>query len=200
MKRRRARLPREFYARECLTVAQELIGCHLVHHTQHELLRGRIVEVEAYIHEEDKACHARFGPTKRAAGLWGTPGTAYVYLIYGMYDCFNVVCEPEGSPAAVLIRALEPDPPLEAATDGPGKLCRALAITRAHNKADLVRGSPLWLEPREPGRAPPRLEATARIGIDYAEEWAAKPWRFVDADSEWLSRPLPGGKRRARRS
>jgi DNA-3-methyladenine glycosylase len=183
-------LPRAFYARDCLTVAQELIGCHLVHHAQHGLHRGRIVEVEAYVHEEDLACHARFGRTKRSAPLFEDPGHAYVYLIYGMYDCFNVVCEPAGSPAAVLIRALEPEPPLAGGTDGPGKLCRALGISRAHNRADLVKGSSLWIEPRERGRAAPRLVATARIGIDYAGEWAHKPWRFVDGDSAWLSRKL----------
>jgi DNA-3-methyladenine glycosylase len=183
------RLPRAFYARDCLTVAEELVGCHLVHHTQHGLRRGRIVEVEAYVHEEDLACHARFGRTRRSAPLFEAPGHAYVYLIYGMYDCFNVVCEPEGSPAAVLIRALEPEPPLAGNTDGPGKLCRALGITRQHNRADLVKGSPLWIEPRD--RAAPRLAATARIGIDYAAEWSARPWRFVDADSPWLSRKLP---------
>jgi DNA-3-methyladenine glycosylase len=190
-----ARLPRSFYARDCLTVAHELVGCHLVHHTQHGLRRGRIVEVEAYIHEEDQACHARFGRTKRAAPLFGPPGHAYVYLIYGMYDCFNVVCEPEGSPAAVLIRALEPEPPLDARTDGPGKLCRALGITRLHNQADLVRGSPLWIEPRGAAAAAPRIVATPRIGIDYAGEWAQKPWRLVDADSPSLSRRLDSKRR-----
>jgi DNA-3-methyladenine glycosylase len=184
------KLPRKFYARDCLTVARDLIGCHLVHHAQHALFRGRIVETEAYIHEDDAACHARFGPNGRAKPLFGPPGHSYVYLIYGMYDCFNVVCEPTGSPAAVLIRALEPDPPLAAATDGPGKLTRALGITRAHSTLDLVRGSSLWLEPRD--RPAPRIVATPRIGIDYAGEWVHKPWRFVDADSPWLSRKLPG--------
>jgi DNA-3-methyladenine glycosylase len=191
---RAAPLPRDFYARDCLTVARDLVGCHLVHHGRHGERRGRIVEVEAYVHEEDQACHARFGLTKRSRPLYGPPGHAYVFLIYGMYDCFNVVCEPEHSPAAVLIRALEPEPPLDGGTDGPGKLCRALELTRAHNGADLVQGSPVWLEPRE--RAAPRIVATPRIGVDYAGEWAARPWRFVDAESSWLSRPL--AKKRAR--
>jgi len=188
-----ARLSRSFYARDCLTVARELVGCHLVHQTAAGPLRGRIVEVEAYVHEEDQACHARFGRTKRALTLYGPPGHAYVFLIYGMYDCFNIVCEPEHSPAAVLVRALEPDPPLahvKGGTDGPGKLCRALGITRAHNGLDLVRGSPLWLEPRD--RPAPRIVTTPRIGVDYAGAWAHKPWRFVDADSRFLSRPLRG--------
>lgn len=181
-------LPRRFYARPCLDVARELVGCHLVHHGQHGTLRGRIVEVEAYVHEEDQACHARFGRTKRASILYGPPGHAYVFLIYGMYDCFNVVCEPEHSPAAVLVRALEPDPPLSSGTDGPGKLCRALGITRAHNGCDLTGGAPLWIEPRD--RPAPRIVATPRIGVEYAGEWAKKPWRFVDADSPFLSKKL----------
>jgi DNA-3-methyladenine glycosylase len=179
-----ARLSRAFFARPCLDVAPELLGCHLVHGER----AGRIVEVEAYVHEEDQACHARFGRTKRASRLYGPPGHAYVFLIYGMYDCFNVVCEPEHSPAAVLIRALEPDPPLTGGTDGPGKLCRALAITRAHDGVDLVRSATLRIERRT--KRPPRIVATPRIGVDYAGAWAKKPWRFVDADSRWLSKKL----------
>lgn len=179
-----ARLSRAFFARPCLEVAPELVGCYLVHGGR----AGRIVEVEAYVHEDDRACHARFGRTKRTSMLYGPPGHAYVFLIYGMYDCFNVVCEPEHSPAAVLIRALEPLPPLADGTDGPGKLCRALGITRAHNGVDLTRASPLAIERRE--RARPRLLTTPRIGVDYAGAWANKPWRFVDADSAWLSKKL----------
>ncbi len=182
-----ARLGRSFFARPCLEVAPELLGTYLVHGER----AGRIVEVEAYVHEDDQACHARFGRTKRAETLYGPPGHAYVFLIYGMYDCFNVVCEPAGSPAAVLVRALEPLPPLEGGTDGPGKLCRALAINRAHNGADLVRGATLWLERRNRKRV--RVAATPRIGVDYAGKWALKPWRFVDADSPWLSKKLPPG-------
>jgi DNA-3-methyladenine glycosylase len=182
-----ARLPRSFYAQDCLTVAPALVGCHLVHEVDGKRLRGRIVEVEAYVHEEDQACHARFGRTKRASILYGPPGRSYVFLIYGFWNCFNVVCEPEHSPAAVLIRALEPDPPLDGGTNGPGLLCRALHITRAHNNLDLVRGSPLWIEPRT---GAPRIVATPRIGVEYAGEWAHKLWRFVDADSPWLSKKL----------
>jgi DNA-3-methyladenine glycosylase len=176
------RPPRSFYARPCLEVAPELLGLYLVHGER----AGRIVEVEAYVHEEDLACHARFGRTRRSEPLYGPPGHAYVFLIYGMYDCFNVVCEPEDSPAAVLIRALEPVAPLDGGTNGPGKLCRALGITRTQNRADLVRGESLWIERRE--RPEVRVAATPRIGVDYAGEWAHKPWRFVDADSRWLSK------------
>jgi DNA-3-methyladenine glycosylase len=182
------KLARSFYARPCLKVARALIGKFLLHrNAKGAVVGGRIVEVEAYVHEEDQACHARFGRTKRASLLYGPPGHAYVFLIYGMYDCFNVVTEPEHSPAAVLVRALEPIEEEEADTDGPGKLCRALGITRALNGEDLC-GDRLWIEDR--GGKRPRIAATPRIGIDYAGEWAARPWRFVDADSKWLSRKL----------
>ena len=190
------KLKRSFYARPGLEVAQDLVGKYLLHRSKNHLVGGRIVEVEAYVHEEDQACHARFGRTKRASILYGPPGHAYVFLIYGMYDCFNVVAEPEHSPAAVLIRALEPLPGPDGvtaahkspgATDGPGKLCRALGITRVHNNADLC-GDLLWIEDR--GEKQPRLAATPRIGVDYAGAWAQKPWRFVDADSAWLSKKL----------
>jgi DNA-3-methyladenine glycosylase len=171
-------------------VAPDLVGKFLVHRRKEGVVGGRIVEVEAYVHEEDQACHARFGRTERASVLYGPPGHAYVFLIYGMYDCFNVIAEPEHSPAAILVRALEPDPAVAAAglrTDGPGRLCRALAITRHHNKADLC-GDLLWIEDR--GAPRPRLRAGPRIGVDYAGVWAKKPWRFVDADSPFLSQKL----------
>jgi len=180
-------LPRSFYARPCLQVAEELIGKWLVHRVGTRELAGRIVETEAYIGEEDQACHARFGRTKRASLLFGPPGHAYVFLIYGMYDCFNAVCEPEHSPAAVLVRAVEPGPGIEARADGPGKLCRALHITRTHNGLALTR-RPLTIEDR--GGPKPKIAQTPRIGVDYAGEWAQRPWRFVDAESHALSRKL----------
>jgi DNA-3-methyladenine glycosylase len=181
------KLKRAFYARPCLDVARALIGKWLVHEAAHRRYEGRIVETEAYIGEEDQACHARFGRTKRAEVLFGPPGHAYVFLIYGMYDCFNVVTEPEGKPAAVLVRAVEPGAGVEHATDGPGKLCRALHISRVHNRADLTSG-PVYLEDR--GGAAPRIAATERIGVEYAGEWARRLWRLVDADSKHLSRRL----------
>jgi DNA-3-methyladenine glycosylase len=184
------RLSRGFFDRPCLEVARALVGVHLCHRTAgRRVLSGRIVETEAYIGEEDQACHARFGRTKRATLLFGPPGHAYVFLIYGMYDCFNVVCEAEGRPAAVLVRAIEPDAGVEGRTDGPGKLCRALGITRAHNGLDLcTRRSILWMEARDDKAA--RIVATERIGVEYAGAWARKPWRFVDADSASISRKL----------
>ncbi len=186
------KLTRDFYAGPCLDVARALVGKHLLHRSKNRTRGGRIVEVEAYVHEEDQACHARFGRTKRSELLYGAPGHAYVFLIYGMYDCFNVVCEPRDSPAAVLVRALEPHDDTGGATDGPGKLCRALGLTRAQNGADLC-GRELWLEDR--GGPRPRIVATPRIGVDYAGEWALKPWRFVDANSAFLSRKLKTSKK-----
>jgi DNA-3-methyladenine glycosylase len=186
---------RSFYARPCLEVAERLIGAYLVVGAR----VGRIVETEAYVSPEDLACHARFGPAGRAAPLFGPPGHAYVYLIYGMYDCFNVVTEPAGRASAVLVRALEPIAGLDGQrTNGPGRLTRALGITRAHNRLDLVAAeSPIRIEPGPRGRRS-RVITTPRIGIDYAGEWAARPFRFVDAESRFLSRRLPG--KMARRS
>ena len=189
------KLPREFYARDCLTVAEALIGKILVHRSKTGTRSGRIVETEAYVHEEDQACHARVGRTKRTALLYGPPGYAYVFLIYGMYDCFNVVTEPEDSPAAVLLRAVEPLAGAEGTTDGPGKMCRALGITRALNGADLT-GKTIYIE--EGGGAAPRIITTPRIGIDYAGEWVHKPWRFIDADSEHVSHRKFDGRRHRR--
>lgn len=179
------RLPRDFYAQPCLTVARALIGKHLCHRIGRKILSGRIVETEAYIGEEDRASHARFGRTKRASIMFGPPGHAYVFLIYGMYECFNVVTEPDGQPAAVLVRAVEPADGVTGSTDGPGKLTRALAISRAHNGIDLT-GARLWLEDR--GDPEVKVLATPRIGVDYAGEWATRPWRFIDPASPCLSR------------
>jgi DNA-3-methyladenine glycosylase len=185
------RLPRSFYDRPTVRVAEELLGKQLVHHTPAGLRSGRIVETEAYVGPDDLACHAARGLTPRTRPMFGPPGHAYVYLIYGVHHCFNAVCEREGFPAAVLVRALEPGDGLDGGTRGPGKLCEALGITRALSGADLAdpSGGELWIEERFAD--PSRVVATPRIGVDYAGEWAARPWRFVDADSGWLSRRLP---------
>jgi DNA-3-methyladenine glycosylase len=188
-----ATLPRDFYLRPCLTVAEDLLGKFLCRRHGRRVVAGRIVEVEAYIHQEDRACHAWRGPTPRAKILFGEPGRAYVYLIYGMYNCMNAVCEPEGEAAAVLIRAVEPVAPLSAPTDGPGKLCHALGIDRGDNGADLTDGKRIWIEDRGGARVKP--VATERIGVAYAGEWAKKPWRLVDPDSDFLSRKLKTDER-----
>ena len=188
-------LPRAFYRRPAVQVARDLLGKHLVHRVEGVTLAGRIVETEAYLGPEDLACHAAKGKTARTAIMFGPPGHAYVYLIYGMYHCFNVVCEREGFPAAVLVRAIEPESPGEGKTDGPGKLCRALRITRADNGLDLL-GDVLAIE----DRGGPTVEpvATPRIGIDYAgPPWVEAPLRFVDATSLHLSRKLGPTRKRA---
>lgn len=151
---------------------------------------GRIVETEAYRGPTDLACHARVGLTKRTRTLYGPPGHAYVFLIYGMYDCFNVVCFGEGKGHAVLVRAVEPVSGVSEGVraDGPGRLTRALGITRAHDGVDLARGDAIAIAPRAPGRRV-RVAVTARVGVAYAGAWADEPWRFLDAESRGVSKP-----------
>lgn len=169
-------LPRQFYARKTLTVARDLLGRVLVHKDGPVRRAGVIVETEAYLGPHDLACHASKGRTARTDVMFGLPGHAYVYLIYGMYDCFNVVTEREGHPAAVLVRAVAPIEGCVGKTDGPGKLCRAMNITRALNRADLT-DSALVIE--EGARVSARrIEKGARIGVDYAGEWAHEHLRF----------------------
>ena len=182
-----ARLPRAFYARNALVVARALVGTHLVVARGNSVHVARIVETEAYCGPTDLACHARAGVTRRTKTLYGPPGRAYVFLIYGMYDCFNVVCFGEGKGHAVLVRAVEPVTPLAHRTDGPGRLTRALGITRADDTTDLVEGGSVWLEPGTAARA--RIATTPRIGVGYAGAWADEPWRFFDAKSAFVSKP-----------
>ena len=182
------RLPDDFFVRDATTVARELLGQVLVHVHRGVRYAGRIVETEAYVGEHDLACHASKGRTARTEVLFGPPGRSYVYLIYGMYHCFNVVVEPEGVAAAVLVRGVEPLEGIapEAGTDGPGKLCRAMHITLAQNRADL-RGDDLFLSPGTPPSAR-RIERGPRVGVDYAGAWAGKPLRFWEKDNPYVSR------------
>lgn len=182
------RLDVRFFARDALVVARALLGTELVHARSPDDVRVvRIVETEAYRGPTDLACHARAGLTKRTRTLFGPPGFAYVFLIYGMHDCFNVVCFGEGKGHAVLVRGAEPVSgiPAGARTDGPGRMTRALGVTRAHDGVDL-RGHALYLRPRT-GR--PSIAHSPRIGIDYAGSYALEPWRFFDAKSRHVSRP-----------
>ena len=168
-------LPKRYFNRSTLTVAQSLVGKYLVRENGRGRIAGKIIEVEAYVGPEDKACHASKGRTARTEVLFGPPGTSYVYLIYGMYHMLNVVTERMEFPAAVLIRAIEVDGEL---IDGPGKLCRALEIDRSLNQLDMTNGRSLWFEDRG-ARVPSRQVGTfPRIGVDYAGVWAKKPWRF----------------------
>lgn len=200
-----ARLSREFYLGDTVEIAQALLGKYLVRRLGGETLAGRITETEAYVGRCDKACHAyNYRRTPRTSTLFAPPGTAYVYLIYGMYHCLNFVTEPEGEPAAVLLRSVEVVSGLETAcrlrygkdlasltpaqrrnlTNGPGKVCRAFALTRAENGMDLT-GDTLFLcdGPEDLGLPPApaareRMCAGPRIGVDYAEEARDFPWRF----------------------
>ncbi len=173
---RRQPLSRSFYERPTLTVAKELLGKYLIRRGESGLLAGRIVEVEAYVGPEDRASHASRGKTKRTEVMFGQAGITYVYLIYGMYHCFNIVTEREGYPAAILVRAVE----LESGelVDGPGRLCRRFDISRAHNRHDLTLGGQLWVEDRGERVVPRMIVRAPRIGVDYAGEWAEKPWRL----------------------
>lgn len=197
-------LRRSFYARPTLDVAKDLIGKVLVHETSAGVASGVIVEVEAYIGESDPACHAAPGPTTRNAPLYGPPGVAYVYLNYGIHYLVNAVTEPHGSPAAVLIRALEPkegialmrrrrargsgrrpaDIPVNDLCRGPGNLTRALGITLADNRLDLTK-SKLRIEDQGGDRRP--VAWSRRIGINVGVE---QQWRVIAADS-----PAVSGKR-----
>lgn len=168
-------LPRIYFNRPTVTVARSLIGKYLVRVIDGRILAGKILEVEAYVGPQDKACHASKGRSQRTEVLFGPPGLAYVYLIYGMYHCLNVVTEREEFPSAVLIRAIEIDGEL---IDGPGRLCRALQIDRRLNRVDLTTVESLWFEDRGALVKRGDVEARPRIGVEYAGEWAKKPWRF----------------------
>ena len=196
-------LGRDFYDRDTLQVAQELLGCRLVREVEGELLAGRITETEAYIGRCDKACHAYgYKRTNRTETLFAQPGTAYLYLIYGMYTCLNFVTEPVGEPAAVLIRsitAIEGEQPMARLRfgrpvaelnayqrknflNGPGKVCKALNLDRSVNGHDLLT-PPLYVLPRDIEL--PAIHCGPRIGVDYAQEAKDFPWRcWVDMERE----------------
>ena len=184
------RLPREFYARPTLLVARDLLGTTLVHDVDGERRAGRIVETEAYVGPDDRASHARVGRKGRAAIMYGPPGVAYVYVIYGMHHCFNAVTERDGYPGAVLVRAIQPEQP-GARGSGPALVCQALGIDRACNGLDLV-SSGLFVED---GPAVPDAEVRMgpRVGVDYAGGWASRPWRLWLADSAHVSRGRKSG-------
>jgi DNA-3-methyladenine glycosylase len=186
------RLQRDFFARPTLQVARELLGTRLVRLEGGERTAGIIVEAEAYIGEEDLGCHAHVGYTPRTRVLYGPPGHAYVYFTYGNYWMLNFVAEREGFPAAVLIRGIVPTEGLERIaarragrprpqwTDGPGKICIALAINREQNEADLCApGAELFVEP---GESIPDACVTIgpRVGLNSVPEpWKSIPWRFL---------------------
>ena len=184
-------LPHSFYQRPARVVARALLGKVLVHQGR----SGRIVETEAYVGAHDLACHAARGQTARTSILWGPPGRAYVYFVYGMHWCFNAVTGREGAPAAVLVRGLEPldgfDGPVR--LDGPARLCKALGITGAQNGADLAGSSLRILD--APAIRGSQVARGPRIGVDYAGEWAEAPLRFWVQGSHGVSRGRPSRRR-----
>jgi DNA-3-methyladenine glycosylase len=190
---------RWFYARPALDVARDLLGLVLVRRSPEGTVAGRIVEVEAYVGIEDRASHAWRGRTPRNSVMFGPPGHAYVYFIYGMHWCLNFVSDADGVPSAVLLRGVEPLEGIERMrarrpkarkdqqlTSGPARLCQAFAVTGELNGADLcASGSVLYVEDRRLGHSP--IIAVPRVGVDYAREWAAKPFRLYDASSPYVS-------------
>jgi len=170
--------PRSFYERPADLVAPDLLGRILSVRAGPGRVRGRIVETEAYVGIHDLACHAAKGRTARTATMFGPPGRAYVYLVYGMHNMLNLVAAPEGDPQAVLIRALEPLEP-ESGTPyrGPGVLCRRLGIDRTDDGSDLCGNGKVRVETGLPARSEEIL-STPRIGVDYAGEWKDAPLRF----------------------
>jgi DNA-3-methyladenine glycosylase len=173
-----------FFQRDAIKLARDLIGTILVHRIRGKEYRARIVETEAYVGPRDLASHSSKGRTKRTQVLFGPPGRAYVYLIYGMYEMFNIVAYRVGSGQAVLIRAAEPLDNWKVDLSGPGKLARGLDISRSKNGLDLT-GDDLFLL-HDPGYRP-RIGRSRRIGVDYAKEWKNALLRFFDTNSAAVS-------------
>jgi DNA-3-methyladenine glycosylase len=171
------KIPRAFYQQNAVAVAKGLIGAVIVHRFRGKNYRARIMETEAYVGPHDLASHSSKGRTKRTEIMFGPAGHAYVYLIYGMYEMFNIVAGKTGSGQAVLIRAAEPLDGWKADLAGPGKLTRAFKITRTHNGLDLT-GDRLFLLRDHALR--PKIRRTSRIGVDYAKEWKDAKLRFLE--------------------
>lgn len=181
-----AKLPRDFYDRDTELVARELLGKYLVHVQSGTTRIGRIVETEAYTGAHDLASHSSKGVTPRTRIMYGQPGHAYVYIIYGMHHCMNVVTEKEGHGAAVLLRAVEPVAGIDGNTKGPGLLCRAMGIDRRLNGVDLL-GDELYVAAGVEQEEFKVVERP-RIGVAYAKEWAAAELRFYIEGNGFVSR------------
>lgn len=180
------KLPRRFYNRDTQIVAQELLGKYLVHRVDGVEKIGKIVEVEAYLGLKDLAAHSSRGLTKRTKVMFGPPGFAYVYLIYGMYHCLNVVTEPEGNGTAILLRAIEPIKNIHERTNGPGLLCKAMGINKNHYGHDLLSDDFYVAKP--PISEPFTIIKRPRIGVDYAKHWAKRLLRYYIKDNPYISR------------
>ncbi len=185
------KLGRSFFDQPTLTVAQKLLGKYLVHQIGKKKLIAQIIETEAYVGFDDKASHASFGKTKRCWPMYEQGGIAYIYLIYGVYWMFNIVTEKKGIPGAVLIRAVEPQREIEKLKrigSGPGKLCRWLKIDNRFNGEDLTKSKKLFVINGGKKVKASQVVRTKRIGVDYAGQWAEKPWRFYLKNNPFVSR------------
>lgn len=194
------KIKKKFYNRKTLKVAQDLLGKFLVRKINNKILSGKIVEVEGYVGPNDLASHASRGKTARTAPMFGPPGHAYVYLVYGLNYCFNIVTEKENYPAAILIRAIEPVEGVDSMrrhrhapkderslTNGPGKLCQALKIDKFLNTTDLTKNI-LWVEDRGVKIKPSEIVSAKRVGVDYAGHYKNKPWRFYLRGNKFVSK------------
>jgi DNA-3-methyladenine glycosylase len=180
------KLPRSFYNRSTILVARELLGKHLVHVDRGVMRIGKIVETEAYLGVHDLAAHSAKGLTERTKVMFGPPGHAYIYLIYGMYHCMNVVTEPEGNASAVLLRAVEPVMNLRGRSQGPGLLCRAMHIDKRLNAHDLLSDDFYITGPTK--ASPFKIDKRPRIGVEYARHWAKRHLRFFIRGNPFVSR------------
>lgn len=195
----------DFYAGTTEEIARQLLGKFLCRRTETGVYVGKIVEDEAYLGKKDLACHSARGKTKRTETMFGSAGYAYVYMIYGIYHCLNIVTQKEGVPEAILIRALEPvmldseeinagqeyygNRKITSILNGPGKLCREFMIEKELNGAKLSKKNDLWIEDNDNKNIPAtEIVRTKRIGVEYAKEWRDKPLRFYIRDSPFVSK------------
>ncbi|MDO8668707.1 MAG: DNA-3-methyladenine glycosylase [Candidatus Buchananbacteria bacterium] len=177
------KLPQNFYQSDTLKVARELLGKYLIRKIGSKKIIGQIIETEAYCGPNDLASHASCGRTARTEIMFGPAGYLYVYMIYGMYYCLNIVTEEKDNPSAVLIRAVKPVAGLDSKikTDGPGKLCRAFKIDKKQNNTKVFgKEAEIWIEDWQ--EKTNKIKSSPRIGVDYAQEYRDKPWRFYIED------------------
>ncbi|WP_454780652.1 DNA-3-methyladenine glycosylase [Legionella sp. WA2022007384] len=181
------KLPKTFYERDTIIVAKELLGKYIIHNYSGIEYIGRIVEVEAYLGQHDLASHSSKGITQRTKVMYGPAGYAYIYLIYGMYYCTNVVTETEGTGSAILLRAIEPIKNIQGRTQGPGLLSKAMHIDRQLNQHDLT-GDTFYIAEAE-NQPSITIVEKPRIGVHYAKDWAEKLLRFYIKDNVFISKP-----------
>ena len=180
------KLTREFYVRDTVTVAKDLLGKYLVHENEGCEYIGKIVEVEAYVGAHDLAAHSAKGITPRTKIMFGHPGYAYVYMIYGIHYCMNVVTEQEGNGSAILLRAVQPVKNISLRTQGPGLLCKAMRIDKKLNGHDLLSDNFYIAEPEISEKF--SIAKSARIGVSYAKHWAKRLLRFYIKNNAFVSR------------